>query len=106
MGWMWTKEHRARQVAFERRRYPTDLTDQEWRVIRPLLPPSSVRGRRPGVDLRDVLTAIRYLVWAGCGWRMLPVHFEPWQTILLVVPAARTAVPVRHSVQHRADARS
>jgi transposase len=56
--------------------------------------------------LRDVLTAIRYLVWAGCGWRMLPVHFEPWQTILLVVPAARTAVPVRHSVQHRADARS
>lgn len=81
MGWMWTKEHRARQAAFERRRYPTDLTDQEWQLIRPLLPPSSARGRRPGVDLREVLNAIRYLARAGCGWRMLPVHFGPWQTI-------------------------
>ena len=81
MGWMWTKEHRARQAAFERRRYPTDLTDQEWQVIRPLLPPASPRGRRPGIDLREVLNAIRYLVRAGCGWRMLPVHFGPWQTV-------------------------
>jgi transposase len=81
MGWMWTKEHRARQTAFERRRYPTDLTDQEWQLIRPLLPPSSARGRRPSVDLREVLNAIRYLARAGCGWRMLPVHFGPWQTI-------------------------
>ncbi|MCG7360567.1 IS5 family transposase [Roseomonas sp. ACRSG] len=78
---MWTKEHRARQTGFERRRYPTDLTDQEWQVIRPLLPPASPRGRRPGVDLREVLNAIRYLARAGCGWRMLPVHFGPWQTI-------------------------
>ena len=74
-------EHRARQAAFERRRYPTDLTDQEWHVVQPLLPPSSARGRRPGIDLREVLNAIRYLAWAGCGWRMLPVHFGPWQTI-------------------------
>ena len=81
MGWMWTKEHRARQAGFERRRYPTDLTDQEWQVIRALLPPSSARGRRPGVDLREVLNAIRYLARSGCGWRMLPVHFGPWQTI-------------------------
>jgi putative transposase len=81
MGWMWTKEQRARQAAFERRRYPTDLTDQEWQVVQPLLPPASTRGRRPGTDLREVLNAIRYLARAGCGWRMLPVHFGPWQTI-------------------------
>jgi hypothetical protein len=59
MGWMWTKEHRARQAGFERRRYPTDLTDEEWQIVRPLLPPSSARGRRPSVDLREVLNAIR-----------------------------------------------
>jgi transposase len=79
---MWTKEHRARQAAFERqRRYPTDLTDEEWERIRPLLPKPARRGRKPGVDLREILNAIRYLARTGCGWRMLPVHFGPWQTV-------------------------
>ena len=78
---MWTKEHRARQAAFERRRYPTDLTEEEWERIRPFLPKPAGRGRKPGVDLREILNAIRYLVRAGCGWRMLPVHFGPWQTV-------------------------
>jgi putative transposase len=81
MGGMWTKEHRARQAAFERRRYPTDLTDEEWEAIRPLLPKPARRGRPPTTDLREVLNAIRYLSRAGCGWRMLPVHFGPWQTV-------------------------
>ena len=82
MGGMWTKEHRARQVAFERRRrYPTDLTDEEWERIRPLLPKPARRGRKPGVDLREVLNAIRYLARTGCGWRMLPNDFDPWQTV-------------------------
>jgi transposase len=77
MGWMWTKQHRARQAAFERRRCPTDLTDQEWQIVRPKLSPAGARGRRPGADLREVLNAIRYLARAGCGWRMSPVHFRP-----------------------------
>jgi len=81
MGWMWNKEHRARQVAFDGRRYSTDLSDSEWQVIRSLLPPTSPRGRRPGIDLREVLNAIRYLARAGCGWRMPPVRFGPWQTV-------------------------
>lgn len=81
MGGMWTKEHRARQRVFERQRYPTDLTDKEWDRIRPLLPEPAGRGRPPGVDLREVLNALRYLARAGCGWRMLPVHFGPWQTV-------------------------
>ena len=81
MGRMWTKAQRARQAAFERRRYPTDLTDVEWERIRPLLPQPARRGRRPGVDLRESLNAIRYLARTGCGWRMLPVHFGPWQTV-------------------------
>lgn len=78
---MWTKEHRARQARFERRRYPTDLSDEEWAWIMPLLPKPGRRGRPPTTDLREVLNAIRYLARTGCGWRMLPVHFGPWQTV-------------------------
>ena len=82
MGGMWTKEHRARQLAFERgRRYPTDLTDEEWERVRPLLPKPPRRGRKPGVELREVLNAIRDMARSGGGWRMLPVHFGPWQTV-------------------------
>lgn len=67
---MWTKAHRARQRHSEQRsrRYPTDLRPAK-------------RGRRRRVDLREVLDAIRYLVRTGCGWRMLPNDFPPWQTV-------------------------
>lgn len=81
MGGMWTKEHRERQLAFERRRYPTDLTDEEWERIRPLLPGPAKRGRPVEVDLREVLNAIRYMARSGGGWRMVPVHFGPWETV-------------------------
>ena len=56
---MWTKEHRERQKSFERRRYPTDLTDEEWERIRPILAQPARRGRK--VNLREILNAIRYL---------------------------------------------
>jgi transposase len=39
------------------------------------------RGRKPAVDLREVLNAIRYMARSAGGWRMLPVHFGPWQTV-------------------------
>src|SRR4051794_8539347 len=57
------------------------MTDAEWERIKPLLPKPARRGRRPKVDLREILNAIRYLARAGCGWRMLPIHFGPWQTV-------------------------
>lgn len=63
------------------KRYPSDLTDEEWARIEPLLPKPSRRGRRPAVDLREVLNAIRYMARSAGGWRMLPVHFGPWQTV-------------------------
>jgi len=80
---MWTRKSRARVARIERqlRRYPTDLTDKEWNHIKALLPPMARRGRRRKVDLREVLNAIRYLVRTGCGWRMLPQDFPPWQTV-------------------------
>lgn len=80
---MWTKEHRQRLAAQEKRarRYPTDLGDTEWAAIEPLLPRPAKRGRRRETSLRDVIDAIRYLVRTGCGWRMLPNDFPPWPTV-------------------------
>lgn len=63
------------------RRYPTDLTDEEWSQVEPLLPKPGKTGRRRRVNLREALNAIRYLARTGCGWRMLPVNFPPWQTV-------------------------
>lgn len=63
------------------KRYPSDLTDEEWERIAPFLPPPARKGRRPEVDLREVLNAIRYMARSGGGWRMLPKDFPPWQTV-------------------------
>jgi transposase len=63
------------------KRYPSDLTDEEWGRVAPLLPKPARRGRKPSVDLREVLNAIRYMVRSGAGWRMLPKDFPPWQTV-------------------------
>ncbi|HLL18395.1 MAG TPA: IS5 family transposase [Rubrivivax sp.] len=59
----------------------TDISDAEWALIEPLLPQPAKRGRKRTVDLRDVLDAIRYLARTGCGWRLLPHDFPPWQTV-------------------------
>lgn len=69
------------RIERQTKRYPTDLTDEEWARIGPLLPPGGGAGRPRRTDLREVLNAIRYLVRTGCGWRMLPKDFPPWQTV-------------------------
>jgi transposase len=68
-------------IAKKTKRYPSDLTDQEWERIAPLLPEPAKKGRQPEVDLREVLNAIRYMARSGGGWRMLPRDFPPWQTV-------------------------
>ena len=69
------------KIAKKTKRYPSDLTDEEWEQIAPLMPKPGRRGRPRGVDFREVINAVRYLVRSGCGWRMLPVHFGAWQTV-------------------------
>jgi putative transposase len=63
-----------------RQRYPTDLTDDEWRVLEPLIPPAKPGGRPRSVDLREVVNAIRYLLRSGGAWRLLPHDLPPWET--------------------------
>jgi transposase len=65
------------------RRYPTDLTDRQWELVRPLLPdpPPGPAGRPAVHDKREILNAILYHVRAGGAWRMLPNDFPAWQTV-------------------------
>ena len=65
-----------------RARYPSDLTDAEWEIVQPLLPPPTEKPGRPRADLREVLNAIFYVVDNGTKWRALPHDFPPWQTCL------------------------
>jgi transposase len=69
------------KIARKTKRYPSDLTDEEWEQIAPLMPKPGRRGRPREVDFREVINAVRYLVRSGGGWRMLPIHFGPWQTV-------------------------
>ena len=64
-----------------RRAYPTDLTDDEWRVLEPLIPGAKPGGRPRSVDLRELMNAIRYQLRGGGAWRLLPHDLPPWQTV-------------------------
>jgi putative transposase len=61
--------------------YPSDLTDAQWDILKPLLPPASNLGRPRKNDLRDILDAIFYRNRNGCTWRALPHDFPRWRTV-------------------------
>ena len=64
-----------------RERYPTDLTDAQWKRIEPLVPKPKAGGRPASVDRREIINAIFYVVRNGCTWRALPHDFPRWQTV-------------------------
>ena len=63
------------------RGYPTDLTDEQWALVAPYLPPNRGRGRPTQLDLRAVLNALLYFTRTGCQWRLLPREFPPWESV-------------------------
>lgn len=65
----------------EHLRYASDMTDEEWAIIGPLLPTKRRRGRPRTTELRDVVNAIFYMAETGCQWRMLPKDFPPFTTV-------------------------
>lgn len=60
-----------------RLRYASDTSDEEWRMIEPLMPPQPARGRKRQTDLRVVVDGIFYLFQSGCQWGLLPKDFPP-----------------------------
>jgi putative transposase len=63
------------------RLYVTDLTDSEWALLEPLLPPESPIGRPRIHSLRTILNAIFYQLRTGGAWRFLPQEWPPWKTV-------------------------
>jgi transposase len=77
---MWTKEQRE---AHKPRTggYPSDVTDAEWAIIEPLIPPARTGGRHRDTDMRAVFNAARYVSRTGCQWRQMPKDFPPHSTV-------------------------
>lgn len=77
---MWTAEHRlaARRVG---QRYDSDLTDEEWALCEPLIPPAKRGGGKRTVNIREVINGIFYVLWTGCQWKALPKDFPPKSTV-------------------------
>ena len=77
---MWTATTRA-QHRRDGLRFASDLTDAEWAVLEPLLPPPASAGRPPEWPMRELVNAIFYVLRGGIAWRMLPPCFPPRQTV-------------------------
>ncbi len=77
---MWTAETRR---DYERKtpRYPSDLTDGEWSLVAPLIPPAKRGGRKREADVREVMNGVLYVLETGCQWRALPKDLPPKSTV-------------------------
>jgi len=64
-----------------RKSYDSDLTDAEWSMIRPYIPPHPPRGNQPWIPKREIVNAILYVNKQGCTWRGLPHDFPNWSTV-------------------------
>jgi transposase len=77
---MWTNENRS---LYDRSklRYPSDLTDEEWALIEPLIPPAKRGGGKRTVSLREVVNGLMYVLSTGCQWRAIPKDLPPRSTV-------------------------
>jgi transposase len=76
---MWKPEHRQ-AAKREGVRYPSDLTDDEWDLVGPMIPPAKRGGRPRDVNIREILNAISYVLSTGCQWQALPKDLPPKST--------------------------
>ena len=77
---MWTIENRPRYDR-SKLRYPSDLTDEEWSHVAPLIPPAKHGGRKRTVLVREVVTGLMYILSTGCQWRAIPKDLPPRSTL-------------------------
>ena len=77
---MWTSENRGRYDR-SKLRYPSDLTDEEWGIIGPLIPPSKRGGNKRTVDVREMVNGLMYILSTGCQWAALPKDLPPRSTV-------------------------
>ena len=77
---MWTMENRGRYDR-SKLRYPSDLTDAEWALVEPLIPPGKSGGGKRKVVLREVVNGLMYILSTGCQWRAVPKDLPPRSTL-------------------------
>ena len=77
---MWTLENRGRYDR-SRLRYPSDLTDEEWALVGPLIPPAKRGGNKRTVDVREVVNGLMYVLSTGCQWAAIPKDLPPRSTV-------------------------
>ena len=77
---MWTVENRARYDR-SRLRYPSDLTDEEWALVKPGIPRAKRGGNKRTVDVREVINGLMYVLSTGCQWRAIPKDLPPRSTV-------------------------
>jgi transposase len=77
---MWTTKNRAR-YSRDQLRYPSDVTEEEWATIAPLIPPARRGGRKRTVAIRAVFNGVLYVLSTGCQWRALPKDLPPRSTL-------------------------
>ena len=62
-------------------RYPSDLTDEEWALVEPLIPPAKRGGNQRHVEVREVVNGLMYILSTGCQWRAIPKDLPPRSTL-------------------------
>src|SRR5438874_12041262 len=77
---MWTSKNRARYDR-SKLRYPSDLTDNEWQLVEPLIPPGKRGGDKRTVVMREVVNGLMYVLSTGCQWRAIPKDLPPRSTV-------------------------
>jgi transposase len=65
----------------ERKAYPSDVSDAEWKVLEGYIPAVRSGGRPAEHERREIVNAIRYVLGTGCQWRYLPHDFPPAHTV-------------------------
>ena len=77
---MWTAENRPRYNR-DKLRYPSDLSDEEWGLVEPLIPPGKPGGGKRSVVMRNVVDGVMYILSTGCQWRAIPKDLPPRSTL-------------------------
>ena len=77
---MWTNKNRARYDR-SKLRYPSDVTDEEWELMVPLIPPGKSGGGKRTVIMREVVNGLMYVLSTGCQWRAIPTDLPPKSTV-------------------------
>jgi len=64
-----------------RKKYPSDVNDEEWEIIKEFMPPKYNDGVERKYEYREIINGIFYVLRTGCSWRSIPHDLPPWQSV-------------------------